>query len=265
MAVYDPGVQCPGCASALDDRDLLGRHARGCEGCGGLWMARPDVLALRQVSPAEHPLLAGRASPAAGNSGRATFRACPGCAGRMHGYAFAGGNTRVEACDACDHVFLERGELAAIVDEAHHGIEMSEAARQGLHAHRLESTWARMSGAELAIVVVGVFALYLFARIVQDLGPSSISVLVGGVVALTVFVVWRRKLRGEHAKASARLGRLMDAEEHRLASASSGAPPSARRDERPRATPRACPFCGAALPPQGSHCRACDSDFGGAQ
>ncbi|MEJ7733496.1 MAG: zf-TFIIB domain-containing protein [Polyangiaceae bacterium] len=263
-AVYDPGVQCPGCAAALDDRTVLGRHARVCGGCGGIWIGRPDVLALRQVSPAEHPLLglrSGATAPAAAVGGTA-LRACPACAGRMHGFAFAGGNTRVEACDACDHVFLERGELAAIADEAHHGIAMSEAARQGLHAHRLESTWARMSGTELAIVVAGVLALYLFVRIVHDLGPTSITVVVGAVVALGLFVFWRRKLRNEHAEASARLGRLMDAEEYRLASASSAAAPAGEREERPRAAPRACPFCGAALPPQVSHCTACDSDFG---
>lgn len=219
-------------------------------------MRRSAVVRLRDLNPTAHPWLGDRAvTPAAA----VELRACPACGARLQSYAFGGGNTRVDACDACEHVFLDRGELAAIVREARDGIAMSEDARQQLHVQRVVTTWQRFSNAELAFALVAVAAVSVVAHLTLELERDLSAIGTIAVAAVGLFLFWRhqRNALREKNEASERLARLMDAEHHRLDGRSrrSSSKPSWSRAET-------CPFCKAPRSASSTHCATCDSDFG---
>jgi hypothetical protein len=188
----------------------------------------------------------------------------------MLGFAYGGGNTRVESCDACDHLFLEDGELGAILHEARHGIELDEAAKRSLHQHRAWGAWSEISGTEAGLAVACVVALYLFLGLVDELGTSTFTVSLAAALAAGVFVWWRGRLRAQKERAGERLKRLEEAELWRLEQAARAASPvgSEPGGALPSSSPGAarksiaCAFCGARLPGGTTHCSACDTDFG---
>jgi len=254
-------VNCPACSGAFEERAIGGHALMACGGCRGLWIARGAVAALRELDASQHQWLQVPGAYEAPSAAAAGVRKCPRCRATMHAYAFGGGNTRVEACDPCEHVFLDRGELAQIAREARDGIEMSEEARQQLHVARVTATSARISSAELGLSLVGVIGAYVFARIVLELGPSALVVTAAAALAVGIALWLRRSWTRDKAEASARMRRLMDAEYHRLdTSARQEASPPAKMNRA--AGTRPCPFCGHGLPPGTTHCDKCDSDFG---
>jgi hypothetical protein len=64
-----------------------------------------------------------------------------------------------------EHLFLERGELGAILHEARHGIALDEAAQRTLYQHRAWGTFGKIDSAEAGIATAGVVALYLFLKL----------------------------------------------------------------------------------------------------
>jgi Zn-finger nucleic acid-binding protein len=255
-------VNCPACSAAFEKQTIAGQGIAACASCRGMWIARASVVALRDVDPNEHPWLGdpvGEAVPAALTTGR---RKCPGCGVAMHGYAFGGGNTKVEACDRCEHVFLDRGELASIVREGREGIAMSDDAQQQLHLHRVGATWQRMSNAELGLTVIGVVALLVFVRVSLELELSPFGIALAVVIAVGLWWWLRRALLRDRKHASERLGRLMDGEHHRQHDASRPRPPPAPTPLPRSQAAKKCPFCSAPLGDDTTHCHACDSDFG---
>jgi hypothetical protein len=197
----------------------------------------------------------------------------------MLGFAYGGGNTRVEGCDACEHLFLERGELDAILHEARHGIALDEAAQRTLHQHRAWGALGTIDSAEVGLATAGVVALYLFLKLVGKLGPSAFTVSLAAALAAGLFVWWRRRLRAQKERAEVRLERIKEAELWRIeqaaraaSTARSASEPARSASEPGSALPSsspgrarksaACPFCRARLPGGTTHCSACDTDFG---
>src|SRR5687767_68894 len=94
-ARYPPQVDCPACAGRLEPRDVAGERLQRCRGCGGILIGRPALARLRETQPSAAALADGPRTAAA-PAGEAVIRTCPGCARSMLGFAYGGGNTRVE-------------------------------------------------------------------------------------------------------------------------------------------------------------------------
>jgi Zn-finger nucleic acid-binding protein len=276
-ARYSARVDCPACAGQLEQREVAGARLRRCGGCGGVLIGRPALARLREAPPSETELGddAGARSPAPSPGGKAVTRTCPGCGRSMLGFAYGGGNTRVEGCDACEHLFLEHGELGAILHEARHGIALDEAAQRTLYQHRAWGTFSKIDSAEAGIATAGVAALYLFLRLVGALGAlgaSAFTVLPATALAAGLFVWRRRRLRAQKERAGERLERMKEAELWRIEQAARAASTARPAPEPGGALPSsspgtasksaACPFCRARLPAGTTHCSACDTDFG---
>ncbi len=261
---------CPACGAELAKRVVAGESLLACSLCEGLLVARAVVARLRERRlqmdlelPGAGPDHPPAATPATGAE-RTGSTPCPSCRRTMHRYAYGGGNTRVEICDACDHLFFDRGELRAVLEEARRGITMSEEAKGLLHVHRVVATQGRLWNAELGLSLVGLAAAYFFLRVALGRGMTAVALTGGAAVAVTGYLVYRRRLVREQEDAGGRLGRLMDAEAWRLdqAKRASAAVAAKAVAKAAPAKARSCPFCAAPLSAGSTHCSACDSDFG---
>jgi Zn-finger nucleic acid-binding protein len=262
-------VECPSCAATLVPRAFAAETLLACSECRGVVARREAVARLRAQRPEDHGWLAeARPAPSPPPS---TVRTCPTCRGKMTGFAYGGGNNRVEACEKCEQLFFDRGELGAVLGEARRGIEMSEDARSALHVHRVTTTHERISSAELGLSLLGLGAVYVVFRATARLGLSAAGITVVAAITVIAALWYRRRLLRERAEGTQRLGRLMDAEMWRheeaerqgtLAPETPAPAPSPARASSVGARGRTCPFCSASLPAGSTHCSVCDSDFG---
>lgn len=250
---------CPGCRAELSLDTVGGAELRACSACSAVVLQRAHVKLLRGVDRSLHPALTDR--PTGEGNATSRGRACPTCGKTMLSHAFAGGNTRSESCDACEWVFFERGELAAVLDEARVGIAMDEKTRARLHAHSAMSTWERVNASQLAGVGAVVMGLVIFVQLTRR---GHVAVPIAAAIALAVFAYFRRRAEKGEAAATHELRQVMQKEEHRLAHAARdpSTAPGTRSASRARPSATPCPFCGAQLPAGTTHCTACDSDFG---
>lgn len=268
---------CIECGAAPGERRVAGEALFECRSCGSVRVPRPALNRLRSLSSSSDAAIADLLSGPPGERSAPRGlrqRRCPACKGPLLSHAFAGGNVRVESCEACDLVYLRRPELAALLKEARDGIEMSEEARATLVQERMLAAGNRLSAAELGLSTGVLVAVVMFLRIVVRVGFSMSVVAAAAAIVLGMFVLRRRRLRRQRSEELARMERLAAAEVFRLEQKERTAPrrgegaPSIRtRSEsipKPAASskPRLCPVCTAKLPAGTTHCAQCDSDFG---
>lgn len=283
-----PRTACIECGATLAERRIAGEPLAECPSCGALRVSREALNRLRTMPPSAHALLAETAPRPP--DAKARIKRCPTCQGSLLSHTFGGGNVRVDTCEACDVVHLGRSGLAAIVKEAHQGIEMSDEAQAVLHEQRMLAAGNRFTAAEIGLSTVLLTALVAFFRIVLRVGFTVWTIAAAGVIALGVLVFLQWKWRRQKREAAEKMDRLAAAELFRLEqkereearreaaprapithepSASSRAPrdsaPVPSNDARAAARssrPRLCPVCRAKLPAGTTHCASCDSDFG---
>lgn len=95
---------CPACSHDLRPGEKYGVLQFACASCRGAWF-----LAGRLAQ------LAGQNLPVMGAT-RPSARLCPDCHGLMQLAPL--GSVEVDWCDACEGIFVDRGEIAAIRAEA---------------------------------------------------------------------------------------------------------------------------------------------------
>lgn len=100
--------QCPVCPSAMNSFDHEGVTLDLCSGCKGLWF---DPGELRRVVGDLFELMA----PGAVLGEGASRGSCPACSAALSERALKGGGSlRIDACQRCEGVFLDAGELQAM-------------------------------------------------------------------------------------------------------------------------------------------------------
>ena len=252
-------VNCPNCRSALEECNVAGVAFQHCRACEGTLVARSAVRALRSVDAGLHPALHEPQTAPTGNEPK--IHDCPKCGKPMLSYMFGGGHTRAESCDACALVFFERGELAAVLEEARSGIKLDETARTRLHGHQVLWTWDRFARADTAVIVAALIGL---AGFVQMTRRGRTDIFLAAAISLLLYAVYRWRAERARTAAAEQLNRLVASEAANSAAAQAPAGPWAPSagPVAPKAKPRLCAFCRAALPPNSSHCGVCDSDFG---
>jgi len=111
-------ICCVKCNSILDKAEFAGLEVDLCPKCGGLWLDRGEINRAAKLPPAEldrlRTLLTGSAGPPPiPTENKAP---CPSCDGRLAEVML--GAVRVDYCDKCHGIFLDRGELEDAVAAA---------------------------------------------------------------------------------------------------------------------------------------------------
>ena len=177
-------MRCPVCQGDLQTLALGGQSIERCGICGAAWIGRETILALRGQGLADHPLL--KSVEGASGTERARFDQldCPSCGAKMRVYDYRGGAVTVDQCVACDHIFLDAGELAGILKEWDEGFELSDEAKQALMVHHLELGAATEGpGWTLLVAILGAilwFALRLFG-VSHEMGLNEFISEMGSV------------------------------------------------------------------------------------
>jgi len=113
---------CIKCNTPQEPIVIVGVEIDRCPNCGGIWLDGGEIkeLIARRSSPDGDAQLEAaidrlsKARPLGGAppmvAGDAVHKACPACSGKLTIAHFA--QTQIEHCNACQGVFLDRGELA---------------------------------------------------------------------------------------------------------------------------------------------------------
>jgi len=115
--------QCIKCSCPQESIQVLGVAVSRCPTCGGLWFEGGDIrrfneqrkqhvgdVGLEQAIARLAKSKPVGAPPAAKSDAQVVGGTrCPACAGKMTTVAFAG--TTIVQCNACDGLFLDKGEL----------------------------------------------------------------------------------------------------------------------------------------------------------
>jgi hypothetical protein len=140
----------------------------------------------------------------------------------MLSYMFGGGHTRAESCDACALVFFERGELAAVLEEARSGIKLDETTRTRLHGHQVLWTWDRFARADTAVIVAALIGL---AGFVQMTRRGRTDIFLAAAISLLLYAVYRWRAERARTAAAEQLNRLVASEAASSAAAKAPAGP----------------------------------------
>ena len=256
-------MNCPACAAELEELQIGGVRLQHCKGCRGTLLAKSDVRVLSKADISAQAALRVETEELVVRAPKVLR--CPSCGKPMLSYAFGGGNTRAEGCEACERAFFDGGELAHALEEMRSGIKMSEDTRTLLHGHKVMSAWDRMSRAELGMIAALTAALGTFVVLIRR---GRMSLLIAGAIAFGLYIIYRWRAERSRIAAAKQLEQLVGDESARQeASARAAAPagpwaPQGVARVAPSKPTRVCPFCSAALPAGSTHCNACDSDFG---
>jgi len=112
---------CIKCNSAQEPIVIQGVEIDRCVSCGGIWLDGGEIkeLVAQRTDPSSDAQLEAsiaRLSKARGGGGapageaNVATTACPACQGKLTVASF--GDANVEQCNACDGIFVDRGELA---------------------------------------------------------------------------------------------------------------------------------------------------------
>jgi Zn-finger nucleic acid-binding protein len=117
VLVDAPALACPVCAKSLKTALLDETHpVHYCGNCRGILMSRGsfgDVVRLRRAWASGPPADPVPLRP----DDLKRSATCPTCRNRLATYPYYGpGNVVIDACDVCNHVWLDFGELKQIVD-----------------------------------------------------------------------------------------------------------------------------------------------------
>jgi hypothetical protein len=101
-------MQCPACEQAMLILEYQGIELDHCPACGGVWLDAGELGLL----------LSGRPETPAGltlENARRGARRCPRCVRKMDTGQFAGSTIELDACPAQHGLWLDRGELTALM------------------------------------------------------------------------------------------------------------------------------------------------------
>jgi len=121
-ALKEPdGAPCPVCSGRLSRCKVHGVAFDGCPQCGGMWLEREKLRALkdRAVSDAWHSLrwLDQEVDALEKTTAVRSARPCPRCAGqRLLSTRFGGSRTMVDWCPSCHGIWLDQDDFQQIVD-----------------------------------------------------------------------------------------------------------------------------------------------------
>lgn len=260
---------CPVCGVELSEEVVRGVPLHLCPACEAVVVAREGVLRLRGA-PREHPAMRAEAgAPSAQPKGE---RPCPACGAAMEAFHYRGGKTYVDRCSGCDLLFLDRGELRAILDEWEQGLEMSEEASAHLEGFQQRQIWSRLLSAEGALGSVGLISIAIFFRLACAYTDRygayrgyALPIPLAIAIAAGIYLYLRRRAKREvrqSRRAAKRYYRRRE-EGARKGVGARAASTETRGGEAapgPKAGDR-CPWCGALVFRGAKRCDACDSDI----
>jgi Zn-finger nucleic acid-binding protein len=105
-------ITCPRCNEILDRLSVASVEIDLCPGCSGIWLDKGELALLREragfrdLRELKQHCAGQRVVPP---SSRNVQLACPSCAGTLS--AVGMGRVLVDACDQCEGIWLDRGEL----------------------------------------------------------------------------------------------------------------------------------------------------------
>ncbi|HJZ89213.1 MAG TPA: zf-TFIIB domain-containing protein [Polyangia bacterium] len=109
-------IACVKCTSVLDKSMIADVEVDLCPKCGGLWLDRGEITRLAAMPDSElvelREHLCGSAGPPPIPS--ETTQHCPACSSTLKEVVL--GPVRVDYCEQCHGIFLDRGELDAAVE-----------------------------------------------------------------------------------------------------------------------------------------------------
>lgn len=112
MTDEDIRIICPKCNEVLDRLTVAGVEIDLCVGCSGIWLDRGELAQLREragfrdLRELKRLSEGNRAVPP---SSHRVQLACPSCTGTLA--AVPMGTVLIDACDHCEGIWLDRGEL----------------------------------------------------------------------------------------------------------------------------------------------------------
>lgn len=170
----------------MRSRCLAGQDFEQCQDCGGVWIERTGVLAMRGQRLYDQEPLACPHSPIVRGMGAL---ACPVCGDRMRRFSYRGGAVTADQCTACDRLFFDAGELSTVLREWDEGFELTDSAREALVQHHARQAVANDGIDWLSLALLVVFSgLSLLRLVVLLLDWGIESAWVNGALAICVSV-----------------------------------------------------------------------------
>lgn len=112
-------MNCPVCRDPMIVLELDEVEIDHCVTCEGIWLDGGELEILLENSAAKDGFLASFAKDSAGKE---KARKCPICDKRMEKALYRGNKTiRIDRCKKNDGVWLDKGELREILEEASYG------------------------------------------------------------------------------------------------------------------------------------------------
>lgn len=193
----------------MQARRLAGQTFSQCESCAGIWIPRGTILRLRGHGLESHPLLRHDQPSKRDRSERL---ACPRCGKVMHVYDYRGSKVTVDQCQPCDHVFLDAGELAAILRDWEKGLVLDENSRGALLELHVGKAAATEGTEHVSLIVFSVIAVLVAVRIALVSTDGVIGFAVAVALALlSAIIAWRvvqARRRAAHALHLAKIAEL---------------------------------------------------------
>lgn len=113
-------MKCPRDGTALDRVNVLGTELDKCHHCDGLWLdhGEMDRLAAAKVSDVEDRLERQYGDPKVEPGEVSDYMRCPRCEGRLQRAQYTYIKpVKIDRCESCLGVWVDDGELDAIVSE----------------------------------------------------------------------------------------------------------------------------------------------------
>ncbi len=112
--------KCPVCAKSLSTGSLEQYDLLYCTECHGMLISMDDFQPLISTLREEQAAPAAFLAPRSEADARRTLH-CPKCGKEMDDHPYGGGgNVNVDTCEACESIWLDRGELRKIASAADH-------------------------------------------------------------------------------------------------------------------------------------------------
>ena len=129
-------MDCPGCKGTMTPTETAGVTVEACFSWGGLWFKQGELGRLVNRIPEQAKELEDRVAPVAEASPN-LLHICPRCQCGMTGFGYAAaGVVHLNSCPQCNGVFIEDGELGAIVQRKQAAQARAEANTEAQAAKR---------------------------------------------------------------------------------------------------------------------------------
>lgn len=107
---------CPACSGLMEVHRYDGFEVDECSGCHGLWLDRGELEMLGELKTPPERLLTSFPTMPREDLRPEGARVCPHCACHLNVMAFKG--TRMDLCTECQGMFLDQGELNALLQRS---------------------------------------------------------------------------------------------------------------------------------------------------